>query len=96
MSFTISGAMLGMCAGIYMISSFGDCSHHRNKEYVVDTDSITDGILCVILFCVVREGEQKMMFTSSLWVGRGGGKYSWEERIFIPWGNKYSGEQNIL
>ena len=73
MSFIISGAMLGISVGIYMISSFGDCSHHRNEEYVVDTDRSLMIFFCVIFFCVVREGEQKMMFISSLWVGRVGG-----------------------
>ena len=83
MSFTISGAMLSMSAGIYMISSFGDCSHHRNEEYVVNTDSITDDfLLCNILLCC-KGGRTKYDVHQLLMGGEGGGKYSWEEQIFV-------------
>ena len=57
--------------------------------YVVHTDSITDNI---ILCC---KGGEQMLATNFLWGGEGGGgnKYLWEEWIYVPWGNKYLGEQ---
>ena len=69
MSFVISGAMLGMSTGIYIISSYGGHSHYRKEEYVCSsTDSITTNIpLCC------KGGRMNFLFTNSLLGGGGGG-----------------------